>query len=159
MSANEEPVSSSRGATERDPVRLSRASASPASQVEKSSRRACASVSSSTSASDAAAAPIRWPATVTCTPACGAERMRSSTASSTCSATVRPNRESHACGIRSEFSIVPTASPSARYAPDGFDSTSVSVSEPSSWESSSTATVTVFAVSPGAKFSVPEFAV
>ena len=85
--------------------------------------------------------------------------MRSSTASRTCSATVRPNRAIHACGIRSEFSIVPVASPSARYAPDGFDSTSVSVSEPSSWESSSTATVTVFAVSPGAKLSVPELAV
>ena len=85
--------------------------------------------------------------------------MRSSTASSTCSATVRPNRESHACGMWSVFSIVPVASLSARYAPDGFESVTVSVSLPSSWESSSTATATVFEVSSGAKVRVPESAV
>ena len=72
---------------------------------------------------------------------------------------MRPNRAIHACGIASVFSIVPVATPSARYAPDGFVSVSVSVSEPSSWESSRTATLTVFAVSPGAKVTLPVAAV
>ena len=41
-------------------------------------------------------------------------------------------------------------------APTGFDSTTSITSRPSSWESSSTATLIVFAVSPGEKRSVPE---
>ena len=45
------------------------------------------------------------------------------------------------------------------YAPDGFESVSVSVSLPSSWASSSTGTETVFSVSPAAKLSVPFVAV
>ena len=45
--------------------------------------------------------------------------------------------------------MVPVAEPSSRYAPEAFDS--VSVSEPSSCGSSSTGTETVFSVSPAAK--------
>ena len=82
--------------------------------------------------------------------------MRSSTASSTCSATVRPNRPSHACGMWSVFSITPPAAALAMVAPTGFDSTTSITSRPSSWESSRTVTGIVFAVSPGEKRSVPE---
>ena len=46
-----------------------------------------------------------------------------------------------------------------RYAPFGFESRSRIVSLPSSTASSSTGTETVFAVSPGAKTSVPDMAV
>ena len=55
--------------------------------------------------------------------------------------------------------MVPVAVPSARYAPDGFESVSVSVSLPSSCASSSTGTETVFSVSPAVKVSVPLAAV
>ena len=70
---------------------------------------------------------------------------------------MRPKRASQACGIASVFAIVPVASASFSQAlpPEGFESVSVKVSAPSSWASSSTGTETVFAVSPGAKVSVP----
>ena len=51
--------------------------------------------------------------------------------------------------------MVPVASPSAIAAPSAFFSTSRNVSEPSSCASSSSATDTVFAVSPAAKLSAP----
>ena len=102
---------------------------------------------------------IRCPPSVTCEPPPGEPVSRSVTASTTWSATVRPKRASHACGIGSEFSIVPVASPSRIRAPDAFESVSVSVSPSSSWASSSTGTFTVFAVSPGAKVSMPLAAV
>ena len=53
------------------------------------------------------------------------------------------------------FLIVPVASPSVTRAPDAFDSRSVSVSSPSSCESSSAATSTVFDDSPARNVSVP----
>ena len=80
-------------------------------------------------------------------------------ASTTWSPTVRPNRASHACGIGSEFAIVPVAVPSAIRAFDAFESVSVSVSPPSSCTSSRIGTETVVATSPGAKVSVPLVAV
>ena len=55
--------------------------------------------------------------------------------------------------------MVPVASASETRAPAAFDRVSVNVSSPSSCASSSTGTVTVFAVSPAAKVSVPEVAV
>ena len=55
--------------------------------------------------------------------------------------------------------IVPVAEPSAMWAPEAFDSVRLSVSLPSSCASSSTATETVFPVSPAAKVSVPLVAV
>ena len=55
--------------------------------------------------------------------------------------------------------IVPVASPSAITAPAAFESLKLNVSRPSSWASSSTGTLTVFAVSPAAKVSVPLVAV
>ena len=70
-----------------------------------------------------------------------------------------PKRTIHALGIASVLLIVPVAEASPSLAPDGFDNVSVIVSAPSSWESSSTATSTVFAVSPAAKLSVPLSAV
>ena len=85
--------------------------------------------------------------------------MRSSTESRTCSATVRPKRASQADGIMSRFRIVPTASPSAIVARVGLLNLSVRVSPSSSWSSSSTGTVTVFAVSPRSNVSWPETAV
>ena len=72
---------------------------------------------------------------------------------------MRPNRVIHAFGIASVLLMVPIAEPSAMRAPDAFESVSVIVSLPSSWLSSSTATSTVFAVSPAAKLSVPLSAV
>ena len=76
-----------------------------------------------------------------------------------CSAIARPKRASSAAGIRSVFSIVPVASPSASHAPDTFDSVSVSVSSPSSCASSSTVTSIVPDESPGWNESVPVAAV
>ena len=49
------------------------------------------------------------------------------------------------------------AGPAGMYAPEGFES--VSVSLPSSWASSSTGTETVFSASPAAKVSAPLVAV
>ena len=98
------------------------------------------------------------PARRASTPARGAARNRSSTASSTCSATVRPKRDSHAFGMWSLFSMVPFATASAMVAPTAFVSISHITSRPSSWASSSTATWTVLNVSPGANASVPEAA-
>ena len=72
---------------------------------------------------------------------------------------MRPKRASHADGIGSEFSIVPVATPAAITAPVGFDSTNSNVSPPSSTASSSSATLTLFDISPAAKLSVPVFAV
>ena len=101
----------------------------------------------------------RWPPSVTCEGAPGASK-RALTASATWLPTVRPKRASHADGIGSEFSIVPVATPSAITAPPvGFDSETVNVSPPSSTASSSSATLTVFDVSPAAKLSVPVVAV
>ena len=74
-------------------------------------------------------------------------------------ATVRPNRAMNARGSGSVFSIVPVASAPASRPPEGFESRSVNVSSSSSWESSSTATVIVFSVSPAAKLSAPLVAV
>ena len=84
---------------------------------------------------------------------------RSSTCSTTCTVAARPNRAIHAFGITSRFLIVPVASRSAMTATRAFESVSVMVSSPSSWSSSSTATSTVFNVSPGPNVSVPEVAV
>ena len=102
---------------------------------------------------------ILCPPSVTCEPPPGDPASRSPMASTTWSATVRPNRASHACGIGSEFMIVPVASPSRTRAPTAFESVSVSVSSVSSCASSSTVTFTVFSVSPGANVSVPLVAV
>ena len=97
----------------------------------------------------------RWPPSVTCEPPPAGPESRVPMASVTWSATVRPKRASHACGIGSEFTIVPVASPSPMRAPEGFESVSVCVSSPSSMASSSTGTSTVFSVTPAAKLSVP----
>ena len=83
--------------------------------------------------------------------------IRSCTCSTTCSAAVRPNRATNDRGIGSAFSIVPIASPSVIRPDEGLDNRSVNVS--SSWESSSTATETVFDRSPALKVSVPLVAV
>ena len=56
--------------------------------------------------------------------------------------------------MASVFTMVPVPSASAMGAPSAFESTSVIVSSPSSWASSSTATSTVFTVSPRANTSV-----
>ena len=99
---------------------------------------------------------------LTSTPGVRDACIRLCTASTTCSATVRPKRAIHACGIGSVFVIVPVAvaSPSfAVAAGTGLESVNVIVSEPSSWLSSSTSTETVFPVSPALKLSVPESAV
>ena len=85
--------------------------------------------------------------------------MRSCTAASTWSATVRPKRASHACGIGSVLVMVPVAVASSRRAPFGFESVSVSVSVPSSRGSSSTGTEIVFEVAFASKVSVPEVVV
>ena len=82
--------------------------------------------------------------------------MRSVTAASTWSATVRPKRASQATGIASPLTIVPIAVASAIRAPKALPRVSVSVSDPSSWESSMTATEIFFAVSPGSNRSMPE---
>ena len=50
--------------------------------------------------------PSAWPASVASTPAARGASRRCRTLSTTCSATVRPNRASHAFGILSEFSMV-----------------------------------------------------
>ena len=85
--------------------------------------------------------------------------IRSSIVVTTCSAVARLKRAKSAAGIRSAFSIVPVASPSARYAPEAFDSVSVSVSSPSSCASSNTETSIVFDESPAWNESVPLAAV
>ena len=72
---------------------------------------------------------------------------------------MRPKRAIHACGIGSEFSIVPVAVPSAIRAPDAFERESVSVSEPSLCASSTIGTDTVLPMSPGSNVSVPLVAV
>ena len=72
---------------------------------------------------------------------------------------VRPNRASHAFGIASVLMIRPVAVPSSMAAPEALLSVNVSVSVPSSWASSSTATETVLDISPAAKESVSEAAV
>ena len=68
--------------------------------------------------------------------------------SSACSATARPNRASHAAGIGSSFSMVPTATPSPIGAPCALDSTTSNVSGSSSWLSSWIMTHTCLSVSP-----------
>ena len=131
-SAKDDPISTSGAVRVRDciPVR-SRSSVSWRSQSDKTPRRAWFSFSASVVASDFASGgavrPMGCPASRTVTPAVREARRRSSTASSTWPETVRPNRASHAFGIASVFSIVPVAVPSARYAPDGLESVSVSV--------------------------------
>ena len=105
---------------------------------------------------------MRSPASDTSTPGKRAARIRLSTAFSTCSATVRPKRAVHACGIWSVLVMVPVAVPSdiRTYADGvGFESVSVTVSPPSSCSSFSTGTETVFEVSNSPKVSVPEVAV
>ena len=92
-------------------------------------------------------------------PRCRGAAIRSSMVVTTCSAVARPKRARSAAGIKSLFSIVPVASPSAMSAPLALDSRSVKVSSPSSCASSSTATDTVFRVSPAANDSVPDAAV
>ena len=114
--------------------------------------------SSDSASGTAPGAPMRgMPPTVTCEPL--APSRRCVNASITWLPTVRPNRTIHAPGMWSELLMVPVAVPSSRYAPEAFESASVSVSEPSSCASSSTATETVFSVSPAAKVSVPDAAV
>ena len=102
--------------------------------------------------------PTRCPPSLTSVPPARSTPTLSPMASTTWPAAVRPKRASHACGSGSEFSIVPVATPSAIRAPDAFESRNVSVSSPSSWTSSRSATFTVFAVSPGRKVSVPVLA-
>ena len=80
---------------------------------------------------------------------------RAPTASATWLAASRPNRASQARGIGPVLLIVPVAEASEICAPVAFESVSVSVSLPSSCASSSTATDTVFSVSPAANVSVP----
>ena len=122
------------------------------------SHRASASASSRAAAASSEP-PSACPATRARPPAPRGASRRASTPASTCSATVRPNRASHALGIGSAFSIVPVATRSAMAAPCAFESLSLNVSGPSSWASSSTATATVFARSPTANVSVPLVAV
>ncbi len=81
--------------------------------------------------------------------------IRSSIWVTTCSAVARPKRAS----IRSAFSMVPVASASEIRPPEALDRVSVSVSSPSSWLSSSTATSTVTDGSPASSVSVPLAAV
>ena len=75
---------------------------------------------------------------------------RSSTCSTTWTAAVRLNRAMRAFGSGSLFSIVPVAVESLRVPFDAFDSASVSVSPPSSCESSRTVTSTVAEALPAA---------
>ncbi len=98
---------------------------------------------------------------VTCEPAPRGVSSRAVTDATASEATMRPNRASHIACSGSSFLTTPFASRCIlrRYAPCGFESLSVNVSLPSSCESSSSATETVFAVSPGAKVSVPDAAV
>ena len=171
VSAKDEPVSRSRGVTARDVRRCaSSGSVSPFSQPASRcvSRRASSSRRASRSASlpgsacpgprSGDCAPIRSPASATSAPGAGAARIRPSTASSTCSATVRPKRAIHAFGIGPLLRIVPTASALTIAAPVALDSTSVMVSSPSSRRSGRTWTTTVFRVSPASKVSVPRVA-
>ena len=104
--------------------------------------------------------PIRCPARRASPPGTRFARTRASTASNTCSATVRPKRAIHAVGILSVLEIVPVAVGSATLICNGlrFHTVSVSVSEPSSSSSSSTCTETVFSVCRGEKVSQPEVA-
>ena len=99
------------------------------------------------------------PPSVAWAPAARGASSLACTLSTTCSATVRPNRASHAFGILSVFSIVPVASRSPSRAPATFESRSRNVSCPSSWPSSRIGTDTVFTRSPAAKVSVPVVAV
>ena len=98
------------------------------------------------------------PPTVTCDARLPPSR-RWPSASTTWLPTVLPNRIIQALGIASVLLMVPVAQPSARYAPEGFESVIVNVSLPSSWASSSTGTDTLLCVSPAAKLSVPLVAV
>ena len=117
VSAKEEPVCRSRGVNDRDLRCASSGSVSPRSQSAKrcASRRASSSrrASRSSSLPGSAWPPIRSPASATSTPDAGVARIRPSTATSTCSATVRPKRAIHAFGIAPLLWIVPTASSSA----------------------------------------------
>ena len=99
------------------------------------------------------------PATSPRKPGSRGASMRSSMCSTTCTAAVRPKRASSARGSGSRLTIVPVASPSATRPPEAFDSRSVSVSSPSSCESSSTATLIFFDDSPERNVSVPLAAV
>ena len=102
-----------------------------------------------------------WPATVACAPGVRPSTSRPDTASVTWPPTVRPKRDSHACCSASSLVMMPRALrwTFLRYAPRGFESSSRITSLPSSMASSSTGTLTVFAVSPAAKVSVPDVAV
>ena len=119
-----------------DISRAGEASASAREEVPPSPGKSCPKTPASPSKASSAryqeaSSATRWPPSVNCAGPGEFEfpSTRGPTASSTCSATVRPKRASHALGMWSVFSIVPVASPSARYAPEGFDSTSFSVSE------------------------------
>ena len=68
---------------------------------------------------------------------------------------VRPNCAIHACGIGPVLTMVPVATSSPILAPDARYSVSVILSLPSSCESFTTATSTVFSVSPGANRTAP----
>ena len=89
------------------------------------------------------------PASVPCMPAARGAAMRPAMPSSACSATVRPKRASHAAGIGSSFTIVPTATPSPIVAPSASDSTTSKVSGSSSWLSLKMRMYTCFEVWPG----------
>ena len=160
-SRNDEPASRSRPDRVRAPASgsaspsASRATtrvAQAAASASSDARRARARSASVTSAP----APTRCPASVRWPGASAPASSRARTASVAWTATVRPKRASHAAGIGPSFSMVPVASPSAMTAPLGLLSSSRRVSAPSSCASSSTATDTVFEVSPAAKVSVPE---
>ena len=164
VSANDVPVTNSRPLNGRHPARPPAPSPrrSPFAPPGAIHSRSAAIAARSEASSLAAALPppssqngSAWPANVARNPAALGAARRPATASRTWSVTVRPNRPSHAAGIRSVFSIRPTARRSPSRAPRAFSSLSTRTSVPSSCASSSTATATVFAVSPGAKLSVP----
>ena len=96
-----------------------------------------------------------WPASVTCAPGESPASSRSETAPVTWSPTVRPKRASHIACRWSSFVMSPCVSLVFRYAPRGFESRNRKCSVPSSSASSVIGTDTVFAVSRGAKVSVP----
>ena len=144
VSANPLPASSSR------PAMVCGSSGVPA--TSRANDSSCSRAASSTSMPPP---PSSCPASHACAPPPRGSSSRACTPATTCSASVRPNRASHARGIASAFSMVPTASSSTIQAPCAFRSFSRNVSSPSSCPSSSTGTETVFSISPTAKVSVP----
>ena len=133
MNEKDEPANRSRWVIICDPRPWRRSGSSPLPNHAARLRQARARPASAVgTAPSGATDPItRWPARVSSTPGDRGASIRASTASITCSATVRPKRAIHAFGIGSVLTIVPVAVPSAICAPNGDDSVSVSVSLPS----------------------------